>query len=70
MQEILQDQKKPFTKVAKNVPGDISANIVRCIAAGERYYRHVAQKATFLIAYQKRKRLEWAKDFDRIDDEE
>lgn len=70
MREVLQDRKKPFTEVAKNIPGDISADIVRRVAAGEGYHRRVARKATFLTARQKRKRLEWAEDFDGIDDEE
>ena len=48
MQEVLQDRKKPFTEVAKNIPGDISEDIVRRVAAGDGYC-HVPYFAPTLL---------------------
>jgi len=70
IREVLKDQKKPFTQVAKDAPSDISTTTVRRVAASEGYHRHVARKATFLTDSQKKKRLGWAEDFDGIDDQE
>jgi transposase len=70
MREILKDRKKPFPQIAKDVPGDISPEIVRKVADSEGYHRRVARKVPFLTARQKKKRLDWAEDFDGIDEKE
>ena len=70
MQEVLKDYKKPFPQIAKDMPADISTAIVRKVADSKGYHCQVAHKVPFLATHQKKKRLEWAEDFDGIDAKE
>jgi hypothetical protein len=70
MQEVLKDRKQTFTQVARNAPEKISTSTMSRVATHEGYHRQVAQKVPFLMDRQKKKRLEWAKEFDGIDNHE
>ena len=65
--EVLKNCKKPFPQIAKDMPADISAAIVRKVADSKGYHCWVASKVSFPTTHQKKKRLEWASDFDGID---
>ena len=70
MWEVLKDCKKPFPQTVKVMPADISTAIVRKVADSKGYHCQVACKVPFLTTCQKKKRFEWAKDFDGIDTKE
>ena len=52
------------------MPADSSTAIVRKVADSKGYHCQVACKVPFLNTCQKKKRVDWAKDFDGVDTDE
>lgn len=62
----VKDRRKPFQLIAQEANMGISEHIVRNAAAAAGYHRRVAREVPFLTALQKKKRVAWAKEFERF----
>jgi hypothetical protein len=66
VQNCAKDRWKPFQQIAQEANTGISEHIVRNTAVAAGYHRCVAREVPFLTALQKKKRVAWAKEFERF----